>query len=365
MITIPHRTLRSAAFGVILAGIISSVFTVSLLAVQGTVHAAVQAGNNPAVLAPTATPPCDPTQTTCTFTPLPEPKTSSYNQAEVQKIDLTTLPLIPKIDNHILVWFQEGKKKNNNMHVFSKVGDCMTDSPNFLRPFSSGDYNLGDYSSLDKIIKLFVGVPAYGPDAKAPDNLDSFGNPGQANYSGFTTAQVLDPGLSDPKYCKADESPLTCEYRLAKPGIAFVMFGTNDIKGLKPDEFDLYLRKVIVQTINNGTIPVLSTFPTQPGLVDQSLLYNQITVKIAQDYDVPLINLWLALKPLPNQGVDPNNNSHMTMPDDGHAGYFTSDDLKAGFNVRNLLTLQTLEAVLEKIDPSLAQAATGTPNSGG
>src|SRR5262249_37292711 len=157
----------------------------------------------------------------------------------------------------------------------------------FLRPFSGGDYNLGTYSSLDKVIKLIVGVPAHGPDAKAPDNLDSFANPGLGAYSGFNAATVQDPAFSDTtKGCKADESSLSCEYRLSKPGIAFIMFGTNDIKSIKPDDFYLYLRKVVVQTINNGTIPVLSTFPTQPGLEDKSLLYNQITVQVAHDYDV-------------------------------------------------------------------------------
>ncbi len=132
------------------------------------------------------------------------------------------------------------------------------------------------------------------------------------------------------------------------------MFGTNDIKSIEPKDFDLYLRRVVAQTINDGTIPILSTFPTQPGLEDKSILYNQITVKIAMDYDVPLINLWLALKPLPHQGIDPENNTHMTKPADGHVAYFTVDDLQAGYNVRNLLTLQTLEAVLKKVDPAMS-----------
>ncbi|HLY24709.1 MAG TPA: hypothetical protein VKQ72_00110 [Aggregatilineales bacterium] len=349
-----HKALRSGVFILIAIGAMAAV---SLTTTHRTALAAAQ-------LAPSPTPPCDPTQTTCTFTPLPEPKTSKYNEAEVKKIDLTVYPLLPEIDNHILVWFEEGQKHGNNIHVFSKVGDCMTATASFLRPFSGGDYNLGDHASLDKVIKLIVGVPAHGPDAKAPDNLDSFANPGLAAYSGFDTATVLDPAFSDTtKGCKADESSLGCEYRLSKPGIAFIMFGTNDIKAIKPADYDLYLRKVVVQTINNGTIPVLSTFPTQPGLEDSSLLYNQITVQIAQEYDIPLINLWLALKPLPNQGVDPQNHTHMTSPGDGKVAYFTTDDLQSGFNVRNLLTLQTLEAILMKVDPALAQSGTATPAS--
>jgi hypothetical protein len=141
------------------------------------------------------------------------------------------------------------------------------------------------------------------------------------------------------------------------------MFGTNDIKSIKPDDFDLYLRRVVVETINNGTIPILSTFPIQPGLEDKSKLYNQITVQIATDYDVPLVNLYLALQPLPNHGVDPKINSHMTKPADGKTGSLTKDDLQAGYNMRNLLTLQALGAVLAKVDPTMAATPAATAAS--
>ena len=75
-------------------------------------------------------------------------------------------------------------------------------------------------------------------------------------------------------------------------------------------------------------------------------------LKVAADYNVPLINLWRALDPLPHKGVDPQNTTHMTKPDNGDsAASFTPADLQAGFNVRNLLTLQTLDAVLKVVKP--------------
>jgi hypothetical protein len=74
-------------------------------------------------------------------------------------------------------------------------------------------------------------------------------------------------------------------------------------------------------------------------------------VQIAADYDIPLINLWLAFEPLPNKGIDPANSTHMTIPASGNTANFTEADLKAGYNMRNLLTLQTLEAVLKMVDP--------------
>jgi hypothetical protein len=300
---------------------------------------------------PTATPgaPCDPQKATCKFVAAAEPKSGKFNQAAVEKIDLQSYPLVPEVSAHVLAIYQEGMKKGNNIHVFSKVGDCMTATDDFMKPFTQSGYSLGEYAALEKVIKLYAKAPAGVKDS----GFDSFSNPGLAATSGFNAAGVLDATWSDPKACTGDESPLACEYRVNKPGIALIMFGTNDMKSIKPEDFDLYLRRVVVQTINNGTIPILSTFPVQPGLEDASILYNKITVKVATDYDIPLINLYLALKPLEHQGVDPVNTTHMTKPADGKAGDLTKDGLQYGFNMRNLLSLQALEAVLNKIDPKL------------
>jgi hypothetical protein len=289
-----------------------------------------------------------PKQTPGSFVPLAEPQAGKFDQAAVAKIDLKTYPVVPTIPaDHVLVIYQEGLRRGNNPRVFSKVGDCMTATPDFLEPIGKGDYELAAYSSLKSVIDVFAGVPARGKDA----GFDSFTNPGLAATNGFNAAGVLDAIWADPKWCSADESPLTCEYRVSKPGIALIMFGTNDIKSIKPEEFDYYLRRVVVQTVNAGIVPVLSTFPMQPGLTDKSILYNQITARIATDYDVPLINLWLALDPLPHQGVDPENTTHMTKAPSGHSASFAEADLQAGYNVRNLVTLQTLEALLKVIQP--------------
>ena len=87
------------------------------------------------------------------------------------------------------------------------------------------------------------------------------------------------------------------------------------------------------------------------------MLFNKITVKVATDYDIPLINLYLALKPLPHQGVDPAQTTHMTKPDSGKSADFSKDGLQYGYNVRNLLTLQTLQAVIKSVSPHLLDGA--------
>ncbi len=285
--------------------------------------------------------------------PLPEPKLGQFDQAGVARIDLKAYPVVPEVSAHVTAIYQEGQRRGNNPRIFSKIGDCMTATPHFMEPFGKGDYTLDTYTSLQKVIDYYAGVPARGKDAKNAQeaNVDSFTNPGLAATSGFNSASVLDATWNDPKWCKSSESPLTCEYRVSKPSLAIIMFGTNDLKSITPEQFDFYLRKVVVQTVNAGIVPILSTFPVQPGAEAASLLYNQITARIATDYDVPLINLWLALEPLPHKGVDPANSTHMTEPVSGRTGSLAEADLQAGYNVRNLVTLQAMEAVLKAIQP--------------
>lgn len=287
------------------------------------------------------------------FKPVAEPKIGKFDPASIANIDLKAYPIVPEVSNYVSVIYQEGRRLGNNPSVFSKVGDCMTATEDFMAPFAKGDYNLDQYASLQAVIERFLGAPARTPDS----GFDSFSNPGLAAASGFNAASVLDSTWSDPKWCGGDESPLSCEYRISKPSFAFIMFGTNDIKSVTPEQFEYYLRSVVVQTINVGVVPILSTFPNQPNQIDASVLYNKITVKVAQEYKIPLINLWLAFDPLPHQGVDPTNTTHMTKPDSGKTASFAKIDLTAGYNVRNLLSLQTLEAVLKVVDPGSLKKA--------
>jgi hypothetical protein len=294
--------------------------------------------------------PCS--QSPCAFAPLPEPKPGHFDQAAVAKIDLTAYPIVPELTAHVVGVYQEGLRRGHNPRVFSKIGDCMTATPDFMEPFGKGDYSVGTYTSLQKVIDYYAGIPARDKDNQGKTaDFDSFTNPGLAATSGFNAASVLDATWNDPKWCKSSESPLACEYRVSKPSIAIIMFGTNDLKSITPEQFDFYLRMVIVQTYNAGIVPILSTFPMQPGADAASLLYNQITARIAVDYDIPLINLWRALEPLPHKGVDPENSTHMTKPDGGHTGSLAEADLQAGYNVRNLVTLQTLEVILKTVAP--------------
>jgi len=252
-----------------------------------------------------------------------------FNLARVQGINLSAYPVVGRSTGRARAIFLDGRRRGNQANVVSKVGDCSSEHWYFLSPFGWGQYDLGGYGSLQGVVDHFGA---------------SLGNDSEATHNGFNANAVIAPEWANPAICQKGESPLTCEYRLHKPAVAVIMFGTSDLLVMAPNEFDHYLRRMVNDSINAGVIPILSTFPGNQGFWDKTILYNQIVVRIALDYDIPLINLWLALEALPNHGLEPDG-FHLGEPPNGVAGVLTEPYLSTGYPMRNLVTLQTLDAV--------------------
>jgi hypothetical protein len=277
---------------------------------------------------------------------LTPPELGSFDPASVSDIDLSAYPVLPEVTDHARAIYAAGIASGVNPQVFSKVGDCMTANELFMAPFSAADYDLGAHDDLQTVIDYFSEAPAR--DA-ADWTLNSFANPGLATTSGFNTASVQDALWADPTWCSADESPLACEYRISNPAFSVIMFGTNDVFVLDEASFDYYLRNIVIETINRNIVPVISTFPERPEYPEKSMLYNQIIVKIAEDYDLPLINLWLGLEDLPNKGVDEVETTHLSIPPQESTGYFSPENLEFGYTYRNLVTLQALDLLVKEL----------------
>jgi len=275
---------------------------------------------------------------TPTLAPLAEPVLGDFDPASIADIDLADYPVVPEISDQAKLLYQAAIDQGSNPHTFVKIGDCMTDNEFFMIPLGEEGYDLGEYSDLEPVIEQFI-----------DGDLNSFSRKSQAAAGGFNSASILDSMWANPEFCEAGENPLTCEFRHMEPSVALIMFGTNDVYYLDEKQFDFFLRSIIVETIRHGALPVLSTFPNRPEFPEKAVLFNQIVVKAALDYDIPLINLWLALEDLPNQGVDPEDTTHLTEPEEGNAATFTETNLETGFVVRNLVTLQALDAVLKAV----------------
>ncbi len=262
----------------------------------------------------------------------PSPR-GSYTLPDVSGIDLNAYPVVPGVTGAVSSIYARGRARGMNAHVVAKVGDCGSDSPDFLGPFGWNSYSLGNYGYLQGVIDHFGASLTYVS---------------QAAGAGFVADAVIDPRWANPAVCQPNKSALQCEYRIHQPAVAIIMFGITDLQRRTPDQFYSDLRAVVDQSIAAGVIPVLSTFPRHLAFPEESILFNQIVVRVALDYDLPLINFWRAMEPLPNHGMM-EDGTHMTMYTVGGAGHLVDANLTSGFTLRNLVTLQALDAIWQGV----------------
>lgn len=274
-----------------------------------------------------------------TYTPTRTPV--GFNLPVIERIDLTAYPVVGSATPTAHAIYQRGQAMGHDPYQLAKVGDCATEHEYFLKHFTWGRYNLGEYAALQPVIDFY---------GESMDDLS------YAASVGFVTGAVLDPIWANPQVCQPGESPLACEYRVHNPSVAVIMFGTQDVLLMTPEQFDTALREVVQQTMNANIVPILSTFPGNLALWDTSVQFNKIVVNIALDYDIPLINLWLALEGLPDHGLVDGN--HLSFPLTTAAD-LTQPNLSTGFPMRNLVTLQTLDNVWRSLTAGEVTVARG------
>ena len=133
---------------------------------------------------------------------------------------------------------------------------------------------------------------------------------------------------------------MTCEYRVNRPVIAFIMLGTNDV--YHPAEFEPQMRKIIEYSVEQGVIPILTTkADNKEG--DGSI--NATIARLALEYQVPLWNFYAAVDPLSNNGLQ-EDMAHLTW---GRNLFDDPDAMSKAWPQRNLTALQALDAVWQKI----------------
>ena len=114
------------------------------------------------------------------------------------------------------------------------------------------------------------------------------------------------------------------------------MLGTNDAWHM--DTFEPQMRRIIEFSIENGVVPIISTkADNEEG--DGSI--NATIASLAQEYDIPLWNFWLAVQPLPDHGLQ-DDEAHITW---GANRFDDPRSMEKGWPVRNLTALQVLDAV--------------------
>lgn len=249
---------------------------------------------------------------------------------------LYAVPVISEISDSMRDVFAEGQRKGNHPNGVTKVGDSLSASELYLTLFSRDDVALGPYDYLEDTLAFF------GPSTE---------DESIAARIGLTTYVVFDPLWADKERCKANESPLACEYRLKQPSIAMIMFGANDVRHMTDAEFAEQMRQIVEYSLDSGVIPVLSTFSYSPDepLWWQSVNFNLRLSEIAAEYQVPLINLWSAARVLPDYGLDIDN-VHLANSGFQNLTFATGHEAYYGSSLRNLLTLCMLDELRRTLE---------------
>jgi hypothetical protein len=239
--------------------------------------------------------------------------TAATETQEPPEMDWRDAPIMPDVSQHVLQIYQDGQAQGRNPHNFSVIGDCQAIPYVFMGPFGRGELEPDSGESyLWDAIDQFRG---------------SFDRWSVTARGGFTAASILNPIQADPNYCRPGETPLSCEYRLNNPAFVFITLETwldpNTI-----DRYKTYLRKILDYVIERGTVPILLTKADSAEVVNGTYVINPAIVRVAYDYNVPVVNFWWAAQYLPNGGIDP-----------AREGFHLSQE---GYDLKNILALRGL-----------------------
>jgi hypothetical protein len=235
------------------------------------------------VTAPSHTP--KPIRTPKTTIILPTPRPSLTPDPLVTPFDTNAWkeqPVIPKVDTSIRAIYQYGQKLGNDPHAFSIFGDCQERPADFFGVFETDPSVVADLSpELQETVANFQG---------------SFNRESPTAQDGTTPGALLWNQWHRGEYgCSLAETPVECELRIHKPSFVIIQIGTH-FESRNTE----YLRKVILQLMDAGVVPILAT---KADNREKDERINRDMWNLASEYDLPLWNFWAAVSDLPNRGL--------------------------------------------------------------
>lgn len=271
-------------------------------------------------------------------------------QAENFRDDVMRLAETPIFHNfdsrRVHTIFARGQLLGRRHDVFIKVGDSNTTSGDFLRPFTieNAGCQYGEFDYLLDTVHHFSAVPT----PRRPW-INSFNTDNLTAVNGLSSNGLLDPiwapggGL-----CTIEETLIPCEVRIVSPSVAIFMIGLMDLEHTEVLQYEANLHYAVGLAVDEGVIPVLTTFPVLPDYPresnswwSKSIELNNAMLNIAEDYNIPAINFWAAAQHLPNYGIGPDRTHFKHVV--GQFCNFVGSEQTLGGTLRNLLTLQALD----------------------
>ena len=217
--------------------------------------------------------------------------------------------------------------------VFAKIGDSITVDPNFVGCFArDGETDLGASAALEPTRQYFKKTLA---DATAT----SFDRVSLAATVGWSSSDAL----------AGAPNAVDREITAATPGLAVVMFGTNETAETGVHPFEKNLGSITDMLLGRGVIPILSTIPPRgDSAVADALVVemNAVVRAVAESRQVPYMDLWQRLTPLGAGGLAGDGVHLSVYVQGGVRGCILTDaGLMKGVNQRNRITLEALDRV--------------------
>ena len=191
-------------------------------------------------------------------------------------------PVIPTVDPSLQKIYERGLSLGNDPHSFSIFGDCQTRPADFFGVYETDPTTLLFLSpELRETVENFKG---------------SFNRESSTAQDGTTPGALLWTQWHRGEYgCTFSETPVECELRTHRPSFVIIQVGTH-FESRNTE----YLRKIILQLMDEGVIPILAT---KADNREKDERINRDMALLASEYDLPLWNFWAAVSDLPNRGL--------------------------------------------------------------
>ncbi len=224
---------------------------------------------------------------------------------------------IPIITPHMKAIYRQSVKYGKDLGMFTVVGDCNALPPIYLQRIATGEFDLAKAPAMQPTVARFS---------------NSFARVSQAVNGGFNAEAMMDPDWANHALCDKGVGPFACEIWVSRASVVFIEVGTGDQYTWK--DFEQNYRPLIEYALSKGVLPVLVTkaddLEARSGA--PSGYINSVIRRLAKEYDVPLLDFWLATRTLPNNGLI----------DEGGLNFHLSP---AGRDLHLVATLQTLDAI--------------------
>lgn len=186
------------------------------------------------------------------------------------------------IDPSLQKVYERGQAFGNDPHAFSLFGDCQARPGEFFGPFETDPEFVQSLSpELQEVVENFKG---------------SFSRESPTAQDGTTPGSLLWNQWHRGEYgCTFAETPVQCELRIHHPSFVIIQIGTH-FESRNTE----YLRKVILQLMDAGVVPILAT---KADNREKDERINKDMAALAAEYDLPLWNFWAALSDLPDRGL--------------------------------------------------------------